>query len=370
MKKFLLSLCILFTAQIFATNSSSNDTIKIVIKGDIIQIEADNTKEIEELLKHDIQQLFQNIYLNLSDQNDSSNVESLQMELYIQGDSSAQKIVLETDVDTDTEEIIRKVKNVIKISDEGVQIVQREQVVEEEEDDNIIQLLTEIKNNIDIENEEEQEEDKDSRTISMTEIHLGFNNYFNAEQQIPSGVNYDVKPINSLSFSYNKYAKTRIFAKGPLFLKYGIGLTSNNYKFSEPVQLVETEDEIQFVKHEGHDVKKSKLATLFVDVPLMLQIDLSKDKTEEGGFNIAAGPYVGYMLKSKSKYVYSDANGNDNKDKEKGDFYVNKIRYGIQGQMGILGLNFIARYELSTLFEDQKGPEKLNAFNFGIVFDL
>jgi hypothetical protein len=368
MKKFLLSLCILFTAQMFAINNSESDTIKIVINGDIIQIEADNAKEIEDLLQHDIQQLFQNIYLNLAYQNDSSKSESLHMELFIQGDSSTQKIVLETDVDT--EEIVRQVKNVVKISDEGVQIVQREQEVEKEEDENIIQLLTEIKNSIEIEKEDEQEEEKNSRTFSMTEIHLGFNNYFNSEQQIPSGVNYDVKPINSISFSYNKYAKTRIFAKGPLFLKYGIGLTSNNYKFSEPVQLVETENEIQFVKHEGHDVKKSKLSTLFVDVPLMLQIDLSKNKTEEGGFNIAAGPYVGYMLKSKSKYVYSDANGNENKDKEKGDFYVNKIRYGLQGQMGVLGLNFIARYELTNLFEDQKGPEKLNAFNFGIIFDI
>lgn len=374
MKKFLLSLCILFTAQTFAINNSESDTIKIVINGDIIQIEADNAKEIEDLLQHDIQQLFQNIYLNLAYQNDSSKSESLHMELFIQGDSSTQKIVLETDVDTDTEEIVRQVKKVIKISDEGIQIEHKDGEESNVDDSKFIEILAEIINSndveIDMDNVKEQEKEEPKRTFSMTEIHLGFNNYFNSEQQIPSGVNYDVKPINSISFSYNKYAKTRIFAKGPLFLKYGIGLTSNNYKFSESVQLVETENEIQFVKHEGHDVKKSKLSTLFVDVPLMLQIDLSKDKTEEGGFNIATGPYVGYMLKSKSKYVYSDANGNENKDKEKGDFYVNKIRYGLQGQMGVLGLNFIARYELTNLFEDQKGPEKLNAFNFGIIFDI
>lgn len=369
MKKILLSLCILFTTQLFATNNSVSDTIRIVINGDIIQIEADNANEIEELLQHDIQQLFQNIYLNLAYQNDSSNVESLEMELYIQGDSSSQKVVLETAIETDTEEIVRQVKKVIKISEEGIQIENRDDD-SVEDDSKLIEILAEIKNNIDVETEIDEEEEEPKRTFSMTEIHLGFNNYLNAEQTIPSGLNHSVKPINSVSFSYNKYAKTRIFPKGPLFLKYGLGLTSNNYKFSDPVQLIDTEDEIQFVSHEGHDVKKSKLTTLFIDVPLMLQIDLSKDKTEEGGFNIAAGPYVGYLLRAKSKYVYSDANGNDNTDKEKGDFFVNKIRYGLQGQMGVLGLNFIARYEFSNLFEDQKGPEKLNAFNFGIIFDI
>lgn len=379
MKKILLSLCILFTAQLFATNNNTSDTIRIVINGDIIQIEADNAKEIEELLQHDIQQLFKNIYLNLAYQNDSSNIESLQMELYIQGDSIAQQVLLESALEINDEEANHQVKKVIKISDEGIQIENKGDGKDVIEDPKFLEILAEILNDEDLEldlnkieerKKEEQKRKESKRTFAMTEIHLGFNNYLNSEQSIPSAVNHSIKPINSISFSYNKYAKTSLFAKGPLFLKYGIGISSNNYKFSEPIQLIETNEGLLFESHDGHDVDKSKLSTLFVDVPLMLQFDFSKDKTEEGGFNIAAGPYVGYLLRAKSKYVYTDSNGNENKDKEKGDFYVNKIRYGLQGQFGVIGMNFFARYEFSNLFEKQKGPEKLNAFNFGIIFDM
>jgi len=46
------------------------------------------------------------------------------------------------------------------------------------------------------------------------------------------------------------------------------------------------------------------------------------------------------------------------------------VRYGLQSQFGVLGLNFFAKYELSNLFEAGKGPENLNVFDFGIVFDM
>ena len=68
--------------------------------------------------------------------------------------------------------------------------------------------------------------------------------------------------------------------------------------------------------------------------------------------------------------MYTDANNNSNTDKQKGDFFVNKVRYGLQSQFGVLGLKFFAKYELSNLFEATKGPENLNVFDFGMVIDL
>lgn len=374
MKKLTLILILLLPIQLIAANTMFTDTIRIVVNGDVISIEADDPKEIEALLQHDIQQLFKNIYLNLNKENIGDGNTEVQMELFLQSDSVNQEIIFETHGLEQSDGSSKKIIKIVKISDEGIHIEERvnEEGPTTEDDGKFIDILAELKSNIELnkKGDDPEEEETNTRTFSMSEIHIGLNNYTNEDQKIPSGVGHNLKSINSLSFSYTKYAKTRIFKKGPLFLKYGLGLTSNNYKFSQPVHLVENESNISFNEDLEHEVDKSKLTTLFIDAPLLLQIDLSKDKEEEGGFNIAIGPYVGYLLKAKSKYVYTDANNNSNTDKLKGDFFVNKVRYGLQSQFGVLGLNFFAKYELSNLFEAGKGPENLNVFDFGIVFDM
>lgn len=376
MKKLTLILIMLLPFQTMAAHSLPTDTIRIIVNGDVISIEADDPNEIKELLKHNIQQLFKTIYSNLNDENNSTGNAEIHMDLYLHGDSTSQEIHFESQVVENDSTSPHKTRKIISISNEGIHFEERmsesNQGVEEES--KLFKIITELKSNIrdtHVDGEDhDEEEESNNRTFSMSEIRIGFNNYLNEDQKIPSGVNHNLKPITSLSVSYTKYAKTRIFAKGPLFLKYGLGLTSNNYKFSEPVQLIENESTIVFNENLEHEVKKSKFTTLFIDAPLMLQLDLSSDKKEEGGFNIAVGPYVGYLLKVKSKYVYTDANNNSNTDKQKGDFFVNKVRYGLQSQFGVLGLNFFAKYELSNLFEATKGPENLNVFGFGMVIDL
>ena len=82
----------------------------------------------------------------------------------------------------------------------------------------------------------------------------------------------------------------------------------------------------------------------------MLQLDFSSDKEEENGFNIAVGPFVGYMLKAKTKIIYLDENNNTNKEKQKGEYNINKVRYGLQAQFGVMGFNFYGKHHLSSLF--------------------
>tara|TARA_B110000977_G_C11084168_1_gene493956 strand:+ start:838 stop:945 length:108 start_codon:yes stop_codon:yes gene_type:complete len=35
-----------------------------------------------------------------------------------------------------------------------------------------------------------------------------------------------------------------------------------------------------------------------------------------------------------------------------------------------MGFNFYGKYHLTSLFENNKGAEKLNVIDFGIVFDI
>ena len=78
MKKLTLILMMLLPIQLIASNYASTDTIRIVVNGNTISIEADDPKEIEELLQHDIQQLFKNIYLNLNKDTTSDGTPEIQ----------------------------------------------------------------------------------------------------------------------------------------------------------------------------------------------------------------------------------------------------------------------------------------------------
>lgn len=380
MKKLLFILSVLIPIQLFAGTNCLSDTIKISIVDNEISIEADNLQELEELLKHDLNEILKNLSLNLSGIEGKGNTE-VNMELIVQDDSIVEHILISTDSNDDSQ-IIKSTKKIISISDEGIFIKNSttdstlveisdhgifvETEVEITKKDALIEKLEGYIE--DMTNNETEETDSLKRTFMVTEVHIGFNNYLNQDGKIVSGEDYSLKSGLG-SFSYVHYAKTRIFPKGPLFLKYGLSLTSNNYKYANNYVLRETDVETILIEN-PNEIQKSKLSTLFIDAPLLLQLDFSSDKEDENGFNVAVGPFVGYMLKAKTKINYLDENNNSNKEKQKGEYNINKVRYGLQAQFGVMGFNFYGKYHISNLFENNKGPENLNVIDFGIIFDL
>lgn len=364
MKNLLFILSLLACTQLFALSTCKSDTIKISIIGNEISIEADDIQELEELLKHDLNSLLKNLNLNLSKHDEDSNTE-LNLELIVQNDSIIEHIQIVNSSSNSFNSSVngKKTKKIISISDAGIFI---ETEIEKKNTDVLLEKLEEYAE--ESMNYETEEIDSTKGTFMISEVHIGFNNYLNDKQKIVSGEDYSLK--SSLgSFAYVSYAKTRIFSKVPLFLKYGLGLRSNNYKYANNYVLSESNYETILLEN-PNEIVKSKLSTLFIEAPLLLQLDFSSNIREENGFNIAVGPFVGYMLKAKTKLIYLDENDNSNKEKQKGEFHLNKVRYGLQAQFGVMGFNFYAKYHLSTLFENNKGPQELNVIDFGIVFDI
>ena len=72
-------------------------------------------------------------------------------------------------------------------------------------------------------------------------------------------------------------------------------------------------------------------------------------------------------MRSITKHKYSDIDGDDQKDKNKGSFYLNNFRYGIQAMIGFRNINFFARYQMNELFESHENTPQLNVVDFGIV---
>ena len=89
-------------------------------------------------------------------------------------------------------------------------------------------------------------------------------------------------------------------------------------------------------------------------------------KSKNRGFRIGIGGYLGYRMYGRSKYVYKEGNKFRNKEKEKGNFYLSNVRYGLRGRVGWKGMDLFVNYDLNQVFTSGNGPE-LNAFSFGII---
>ena len=139
------------------------------------------------------------------------------------------------------------------------------------------------------------------------------------------------------------------------FLQYDIGLQ----KERNTIGLIQP-----YAIDSDWSVKKSKLTSLYLTVPLLLEFQIPvKYKTRR--VHMSAGVVGGLRLGSHTKIKYK-SNGNKHKDKDHDDFNLNTLRYSAQVRVGYRSLNFFATYGLNGLFEKNDGPE-LDPFTVGIT---
>lgn len=146
----------------------------------------------------------------------------------------------------------------------------------------------------------------------------------------------------------------------------GLGLEWNNYRFDRNISLSsDGSGLIQPVElNSDWNVKKSKLTSLYLTVPLLMEFQIPV-KYNTRRVHMSAGLVGGLRLGSHTKIKYR-TNGNTHKDKDHDDFNLRTLRYAAQVRMGYRSLNFFATYGLTDLFEKNDGPV-LNPFTVGIT---
>ncbi|MCK4465033.1 MAG: outer membrane beta-barrel protein, partial [Bacteroidales bacterium] len=112
-------------------------------------------------------------------------------------------------------------------------------------------------------------------------------------------------------------------------------------------------------------LEKSKFATSYLTVPLLLEFQVPAGKRSRRLF-FSGGVIGGLKIGSHTKMVYKE-NGNRKKDKNRGDFNLSPLRYGVTARVGYRALKVFANFYLTPLFEDGAGPE-LYPFSVGLVF--
>jgi hypothetical protein len=162
------------------------------------------------------------------------------------------------------------------------------------------------------------------------------------------------------------------------FLQYGLGLIGNNigivtglglelndYRFDNNNSI--TKDVVNGMIVENTYVlslEKSKFTTSYLTVPLLLEFQVPAGRRNKRLF-ISGGVIGGLKIGSHTKVVYREE-GNRQKVKDRGDFNLSSLRYGVTARIGYRALKVFANYYLTPLFEDGAGPE-LYPFSVGLV---
>ena len=113
-------------------------------------------------------------------------------------------------------------------------------------------------------------------------------------------------------------------------------------------------------------VKKSMIVANYFEVPLEFRFD-SKPEDVATSFNFAIGGRVGYLFDAHTKIKYKE-DGESKILKNKQNHGLNPFRYSVYTRIGVGAFNLFFIYNLSPLFEKDKGPEKttMNTFTTGI----
>jgi hypothetical protein len=201
---------------------------------------------------------------------------------------------------------------------------------------------------------------------SRNSITLGFGltNYVSPEGKFPDTENkwYGLNPAGSRYFSLGWKWGHR-FRTSRLGFNYGFEFAWQNFMLEDAYRFKKGDSALEFedyrAKPDGKTVQKSKLVQCNLKIPVSIALRIGKTWfAEVGGFG-------GYRIDSYTKFKY-DQRGNSQKDRERRNYYLNNLQYGVTAQIRNKGWGVFGEYHLNQVFSD-KGP-KLNAMQFGVSY--
>lgn len=212
---------------------------------------------------------------------------------------------------------------------------------------------------------------RDKRTTSDLVFAVGFNNAIIEGQSL----NDSPYKIGGSGFVELGWAwKTRVFKNtNALRLKYGFSFQWNKLDIKDNLYFAETDDVVT-LEESAFNLNKSKFRTTNFVVPIHFEFGPSKKIEGENyfrystrkKFKIGVGGYGGVVLKSLQKLKYKD-DGDRQKDKFK-NYNTNNFVYGISSYIAWGDVGIYAKYDLSTIFNDQAIDQ--NNISLGLRFDM
>ena len=196
---------------------------------------------------------------------------------------------------------------------------------------------------------------------------VGFNNYVtdNYNFSLPAGIEYmSLNSGKAMNFNLN-FSQLSIGLGRHIGFVTGLGLSWNNYVFDGDNNIIKDSGGNIINDPYAETLKKSKLATIYLNLPVLFEIQIPTDHKR---INIAAGPIGAVKISSHSKIIFE----NGDKAKSDGDFSLNMLRYGVTARIGYENLEIYGTYYMTPLFKQGKGPGGVDLFPFeiGIAFSI
>lgn len=198
------------------------------------------------------------------------------------------------------------------------------------------------------------------------DMDLGLNAIINQDGAATTGSASvpDLRPLSSRYVSLNSHLLSQVGGrKSPFYIVSGLEFAFNNYMFDKNHVAIDENDITSFERITEYNIDKSKITTSSVNVPLMAMLKFKNSRGKDG-FHIGAGGFGGYRLGAHSKLKY-DLNGNSRKEKDRSNFNLSDFQYGATGVIGYNNVTLLAKYNMNSLFKENRGPEA-NVASFGL----
>lgn len=196
-------------------------------------------------------------------------------------------------------------------------------------------------------------------------IEFGFNNYVSSTTSFALPADIDFMTLHSSkSSNFNiNFSQLSLGLGRHVGFVTGLGLNWNNYRFDGNNNIIKGDNGIIEELDPGENLEKSKLTTLFLTVPFILELQMP---VHGNHLTIAAGPIGAIKLGSHTKMVFEDGE----KVKSNGDFSLNMIRCGATARVGYGNFQLYGTYYKTPLFRTGKGPGGYNLYPFEIGIAL
>lgn len=196
-------------------------------------------------------------------------------------------------------------------------------------------------------------------------IELGLNNFTTSRNNLAMPDDIDFMTLHSsksTNFNINLTQLSLGLGRHIGFVT-GLGLNWNNYRFDGNNNIVKGPNGVIEELDPLLNLQKSKLATLFLTVPFLLEMQIPVNSNH---LSIAAGPIGAIKLSSHTKMVFEDGHT----VKSWGDFSLNMLRCGATARVGYGNFQLFGTYYRTPLFQKGKGPGGYDLYPFEIGIAL
>jgi len=220
----------------------------------------------------------------------------------------------------------------------------------------------------------DQEDDENDRARRRSNFkghwasfEAGINNYLTSDNSLvlPDEIDYmTLHSSKSWNFNFN-FSQMSIGFTRHFGIVTGLGLNWNNYRFDGNNNIQKGDGGIIEILDPGEILKKSKLSTLYLNLPFLLEIQIPADYHT---LNLAFGPVGALKLCSDSKMIFD----NGDKVSSDGDFSLNIFRYGATARFGFENFHIYGTYYMTPLFKQGKSPAGVDLYPFeiGLAFTV